>query len=114
MKVNTKDVRSIVNATFPDYRRRSVYVEARETVTLHDLNWSGGTRSEYRSCSVDGRPLENKVDLSGPAPWENPYEGKTITIPPGLVVVRGGHFCGKVSTLYIYVSPENMPKLITA
>ena len=113
-KASTKDFKHIVGATFPNYRKRSVYVGQSDTVTLHDLNWSGGTRSIYRACTIDGKPLETAVNMSAPAPWNNPYEGQTINIPPGMVVVQGGDFCGKPSTLFIYFSPGDTPKQLTA
>jgi len=114
LTVSTKDVRHIVKATFPSYKRRQVVIKTSETVTFHDLNWSGGSRSEYRACSVDGKPIDSRVNMNGPAPWANPFEGKQITLPVGAVIVEGGYFCGKTSMLYIHVHPENMPKFLTA
>lgn len=110
----TKDVREIVKATFPDYKRKKVIIQASETVTFFDLNWSGGTKSEYRACTVEGRPLPSNYNMGGPAPWNNPFEGMTVNLPPGAVIVKGGYFCGKVSLLYIHVHPSNMPKLLTS
>ena len=114
IRVKTKDVKRIVDATFPNYHRREVVVDARETVTFHDLNWSGGTKSEYRACAIDGTSTGRQVDLSRPAPWNNPYEGLTVQIPIDCVIVMGGYFCGKERLLYFYVHPANMPKFITA
>jgi len=111
-KVKSKDLKPIIKATFPDYRKRDVYVSQSDKVTIQDVNWSGGTRSIYRACTIEGRPLDTKVNMGGPAPWNNPFEGLEINIPPGMVVVQGGHFCGKVATLYITVNPESFP-LIT-
>ena len=114
MKAASKNFKTIIKATFPNYRKRSVYIQQSDNITLYDLNWSGGTKSEYRACTIDGRPIENKVNLGGPAPWDNPYEGKKINIPPGCVVVEGGHFCGKERMLYINFNPVDMPKQITS
>lgn len=110
-KVSSKSMKSIITATFPKYRKRSVFVSASDKTTISDVNWSGGTRSEYRACSIDGRPLETKANMHGPAPWENPYEGLQINIPPGMVVVKGGHFCGKAATLFITINPEDFKLL---
>ena len=112
-KAKTKDVRQIVKVTFPNYRKRTVLIQPTTKVTFHGLNWCGGSRSEYRACTVDGKPLPNKVDMNEPAPWVNQYEGAEIDLPVGAVVVKGGHFCGKVATLILYVHPDNMPRLLT-
>ena len=113
IKINSKDVKPIIKATFPDYRKRAVYIYARETISLTGLNWDGGSRNEYQACTIDGIPLQNQYDMSVPAPWNNPFAGQSINIPPGMVVVRGGISCGKQATLGIYVNPVDMPKYIT-
>jgi len=113
IKAKTKDVKQIVKATFPNYRKRAVLIQPTTKVTFHGLNWSGGSRSEYRACTVDGKPLPNKVDMGKPAPWNNQYKGAEIDLPPGAVIVKGGCFCGKPATLVLYVHPDNMPKLLT-
>ncbi len=114
IRLKTKEVRHIVDATFPDYRRKEVVVDARESVTFHDLNWSGGSKSEYRACAIDGASNDRRLDMGRPAPWNNPYEGLTVNIPEDCIIVQGGYFCGKVSMLRLYVNPINMPKFITA
>jgi len=112
-KFNSKDLKPIIEATFPKYRKRTVYVQSSDKGRITDVNWSGGTRKEYRACTIDGRPLETTVNMSGPAPWNNPFEGLEINIPPGMVLVEGGHFCGKVATLFITVNPADV-KLLPA
>ncbi len=114
IKVKAKEVKHIIDATFPAYRKQSVYIWPGETVTLHDLNWSGGSRSEYQFCSLAGQPIKTNFDMHSPAPWNNKYEGQVINIPEGFAVIQGGHFCGKVATLSIHVNPASMPKLITS
>ena len=114
MKIKTKEVKDIVAATFPDYRKREVNIEARESVTFHDLNWSGGTKAEYRACHITGATNDRRLDMGRPAPWNNPYEGLTVQIPLDCIVVEGGYFCGQERMLRLYVHPANMPKFITA
>jgi len=108
----SKEVKAIINATFDNYRKRTVLIKPTTTVRLSGLNWDGGSRTEYRACTIDGRPANRTANMSGPPPWANPFEGKSIEIPEGFIVVSGGHFCGKVSTLTLHVHPNNMPKLI--
>ncbi len=99
-----KNYKHIINATFPGYRKRKVFISYRNKVSLYGLNWSGGSRLEYEACTIEGKPLPRKVNMSTPAPWVNPYEGQEIEIPKGMVVVSGGCFCGKPATLHITFS----------
>jgi hypothetical protein len=109
-----RSISAIVKATFPSYKRRKVYIRATETVHIQDLNWSGGTRSEYHACTLDGRSLGSLDHYSQLAPWDNPAEGQQLPVPAGAVVVRGGYFCGKESLLAIHVNPTDMPKYLPA
>jgi len=110
--IEAKQVKNIINATFPDYRKRKVFIVPRKTVTFNGVNWSGGSRSEYRACSIDGQKQGKLVNMGQAAPWENPFEGMKVDLPLNTVIVEGGYFCGKKSTLCIYVNPENMPLLL--
>lgn len=107
-------IAAIVRTTFPEYRRKKVYIRASENVTLHDLNWSGGTRAEYRACTVNGEWAGSTSRYHACPPWANPAEGSVIPIPPGMIVVQGGTFCGKDSTLSLHVNPTDMPKYLPA
>jgi len=113
LEVPTKDVAQIIKATFPSYRKRKVHIRACETVSLQDLNWSGGTRSEYRACTLDGKSLGGLDRFNAMAPWDSrQIEGVSLPLMAGAVVVRGGHFCGKESTITIHVHPADMPKYL--
>jgi hypothetical protein len=83
IELKPADVKHIVAATFPDYRRKKVWVYAAETVTLHDLNWSGGTRAEYRTCTIDGQSAGTAAKYNAMAPWDNIAEGKTLPVCRG-------------------------------
>ena len=104
---------AVVQATFPQYKRKKVYVRAAESVTFYDINWSGGTRSEYRACTLDGQQLGSLDRYHALAPWDpRQIEGKTVPVPAGAVVVRGGYFCGKESILTLHVNPADMPRYV--
>ena len=111
VKVKRADVARIVERTFPEYRGRSFHVMATEAVHIHGLNWSGGSRNEYRALSPDGRTGANPT-MNALAPWDNRYEGTTVEIPAGYVVVEHCLFCGKDLGLRIYVNPSDMPRLL--
>ena len=113
IKVKSKDVRHIIDATYPDYRKHNVYIKATDNVTFHSVNWAGGSKSEYRACTIDGKSLKSNVDMGLAHPMDNQYEGMKVALPIDHVIVEGGYFCGKKSTLYINVHPDNMPKLIS-
>lgn len=115
IEIAAKDVAAILKATFPSYRKRKVSVVASESVSLQDLNWSGGTRSEYRACTIDGQSLGTLARFNAMAPWDSrQIEGASLPLVAGAVVVRGGYFCGKESTITIHVHPADMPKYLPA
>jgi hypothetical protein len=113
IEATPKEFATIIAATFPDYRRKKVWLKPTGRVTFSDLNWSGGTRMEYRACTIDGQPLGSAARFNAMAPWDpQQIEGKTIEVPPGAVMVSAGHFCGKASVLSITCNPADMPKLL--
>lgn len=105
-------IKAIVAATFPNYKRTKVLISAAEKATLSELNWSGGSRSEYRACTIAGEAAGSTARYNQCAPWRNPAEGMEVPIPPGMILVRGGSFCGKESMLCLYVNPADMPKYL--
>ncbi len=105
-------IAAIVAATFPDYRRRTVRIESRASCELQNLNWSGGSRDEYRACTLEGESLGSTQKYAMQAPWRNQAEGQTVPIPPGSVLVRNGYFCGNRTMLVIMVNPADMPKYL--
>lgn len=112
IEVPSKQVKSIIDATFPGYRKRKVYIKATESVKFYDLNWSGGTRNMYKACSLDGQHSGSGSQMNQPAPWNNKFENLECPVTPGCAIVQGGFFCGKEQTLTIFVHPHDMPKLI--
>ena len=114
ISVKRQDVAAIVAATFPDYKGRKIKVSSRANIVLTDLNWSGGTRSQYRTCTIAGQGLGGADRYNAQAPWANQAEGKSVPVPPGAVIVEHSMFCGKDGGLRIYVNPADMPKLLPA
>lgn len=96
------------------YRRKTVWVEASESVATYGLNWDGGSRSEYTALTLDGKRVGDMSRYNMMAPWANPGEGAKLPIPPGVVVVKHGFFCGKPSHATIFVNPADMPALLPA
>jgi len=105
-------VAPMVRATFPAYRGKKFQVVAAESVTLQDLNWSGGSRSSYRACTLSGQALGGTDRFALMAPWLNPAEGQTLPIVPGACVVQHILFCGEDHGLRLYVHPQDMAPLL--
>lgn len=111
--IDRKEVEPIITATFPGYTGKKVQVMAAESVTLRDLNWSGGTRSQYAGCSLEtGRATGNASAGNAAAPWANPYEGAVVPLVAGMALVEHCLFCGKDLGLRIYVHPSMLPKFL--
>lgn len=102
-------IRQVVAGTFPNYRLHRVYVKADVEQALYGLNWDGGSRNEYRFYNTVSRQGKAIGDhMSHPA--NNRDEGRKVPIQPGEVIVQGGTFCGKQSSLYITVHPDDRAK----
>ena len=107
--LDTKAIAPI--ARMLSYRKRQFALTVTTRVTLQDLNWSGGTRSEYHAIRLADLATASP-QLSVRPPWDNPAEGTTVEIPAGVAIARTGHFCGKPYTMTLYVRPENAPLLL--
>jgi len=109
-KLSRKQAMPILRKTFPNYAGRKITVEFTESVTFYDTNWGGGTKNTYRFIRSDGKTAA----FDAPAPSSNPVEGKTIALPPDILVVCHVIFCGKECGIRIYSHPSNAPKLLEA
>lgn len=95
------------------YRRKTVSIVVTESVTLTDLNWSGGTRSQYTAVDLSSMQTVER-DLSHAPPWENRFEGLSVPLPNNAAIVRHGTFCGRVSQMTFYIRPSTLNLLIGA
>ncbi len=100
-----KQAEKIINASFPEYRGRKIQLELTDKVTFSDTNWGGGSRNRYAAIAHDGR--KDRLDFSRVAPWNNPIEGRTIDLPPGVLIVEHTVFCGKDCGLHLYLNPAS-------
>jgi len=107
--VRTKHVKDLAYKL--GYRKQNVQIVAAETVTLHGLNWDGGSKSEYHAVNLDTLAMTSP-DLGREHPWFNRYEGAKVQIPPNHAVIRTGIFLGQTAMMVIHVHPSNVPKLL--
>ena len=112
--VERTQVAAIVAGTYPDYRGNKIRVIPAETVTFQNLNWQGGTRSQYRACDLSGGPLGSLDKWNQVHPDRNAAEGGEIRLPEGAAIVEHSLFCGKDTGLRIYIRPADMPNLLPA
>lgn len=111
--IDRSEVEPIIATPFPGYRGTKIRVKPAESVTLRDLNWSGGTRNQYAGCSLaEGRATGDAGAGNAAPPWANPYEGASIALQPGLALVEWSQFCGKDLGLTIHVHPSMMPRFL--
>lgn len=107
--IKSKDVKSIILATFPDYKKRKIIINVSKQIQFHNLNWSGGSRNTYKACTIDGKFMPTKVNMNSLAPWNNQFEGLKIDIPRNVIIVQHSYFCGKETTMTFFVNPDNIP-----
>lgn len=114
MKVSKKQIAPLLAATFPDYTGRKFFVQAAERVTLWDLNWCEGSRTQYRTATISGQTLNNRDTYNHVAPWANMAEGKEIPVPVGAIVASNTISQGRECGVTFYINPADMPRLIGA
>lgn len=115
IRLATKDVAAIVAATFPDYRRKTVLVHATDSCSIYGLNWDGGSRNQYRACTLDGSPRENWDHFAAMFPGDprQPKPGDTAPVDRGVCIVRGGTSCGKPALLHLHIHPNDAGPYLT-
>ena len=91
------------------YRKQRVLVRGGDSVTLCDLQWSGGTKNEYHAftcceTAIGWVPTGVKR-LDGP-------EGKSVPVLDHCAIACSGWFCGKESTFLLVVRDADMLDLL--
>src|SRR5690606_36366666 len=94
------------------YRRKKLWVRRSESVTMHGLNWSGGSRTEYAAADIMQGKVQTAPQLGRPHPMNNENEGARIAMRPGVLILEYGTFMGKPAMLTIHVHPENFPAFL--
>lgn len=107
------EMKRIVRAAFPSYKKHEVALSFAETVTISGTYWDGGSRSTYIAVEINtlrtlGAPHYNPLQFGGPK--ENPK----VEIPAGVAILEGGTFCGKPATVHVFLRPDDAPKSLLA
>ncbi len=69
-------------------------------LACYDTMWGGGTKSDYADWNVKGE--------WGNAHTLRPQEGQELPMTPGYARIVSGSFCGKPSTLEVYVRESDV------
>jgi hypothetical protein len=86
-------IATLIRLAFPDYRKRKVYLQDTARVTLAETYDSGGTRKRFVSVDLSTR-LPTALPDSKPPQFGGPRVPPQVELNPGVVIVRGGSFCG--------------------
>jgi hypothetical protein len=105
------EIARLIRAVAPSYRKKSVRVSVRESVTLHGTYWDGGSRSVYSAVEIaTGRHVS--APNYAPAAFGGPQSAPVVAIPEGVAIVETGVFMGKPSTACVYLNPRNASPLL--
>jgi hypothetical protein len=105
------EVKALVRAAFPDYKKKTVTLVDRNKCELYGTYWDGGTRYEYVAVDLTTKRSKGAPQYR-PAEFGGPKTTPVVHIPPGVVIVQGGVFCGRTARAKLYVHPSNMTKLL--
>lgn len=110
MKVRKADVWSIVKQVMPNYTGRKFFLNVADHITFSNTNWCEGTRTYYAAVQLrEGGRAQSFAAM--PAPWNNPIEGQTFAILPGVAVVTNSIFCGHDCGITVYVNPQTAEQI---
>ena len=108
-KLRKQDILPILKLTYPDYKGRKYFLRVEESVLLYNLNWSDGSRRQYRFVNVDGRV--DSLNMGYQQPWANQYEGLRVTLPQDVCCVTRSVICGRETGVTVIIAPETIDRL---
>jgi hypothetical protein len=128
---NYPDLKAVIQAAFPDYRKKkafvSVFGEHGETINSY---WDGGSRTLYSIVHIPTRRMKDLpsathpfFDIAGRGAASQETEDVVSDsrgnltlkrLPADFALVAAGTFCGKPATAHLFIPAENMPKLLEA
>ena len=110
LHIDRQDIPVSLSRAIGSYNGRKFRITDHEEVSLHNMQWDGGSRSTYTVVNLDTGETKPVTD---PRPWpENMSSAKAVTIEHNWCVVEHAIFCGKDSGLTFHVHPDNMAKLL--
>lgn len=92
-------------------KQRKAYIREATEVTYSGTYWDGGSRSEYTAVRLTDMSAVHGPQFNPPQ-FGGPQRDPVVAVPPGIVIVEHGYFCGKPSRPYINVNPADMTKML--
>lgn len=106
-------VRSIVAATFPDYRGRKFRLSISESPLNVRSCWDGGSRSYYRFLNL--ATLQASAEVPAQSAFDRPIAGAdAVVLTDGFACVEHSIFCGKDAGITIHIRPANSARFLPA
>lgn len=106
INVNIKDIKEIVEKTFPNYNGKKAIIEIIEKYSISsvDLNWSGGSKTEVVILKYENDNWRI-IELTNISPWK--YQEWTGIIPINVMIVEHKYFCGTDMGIFCYINPAS-------
>jgi len=103
---NFPGVKELLAKTFPSYRGRKLKLYIQENISFDDINWDGGSRTEYFLVNTDTQEVQKVANHK--APWtQYAYDAaQPRAIPKNCIIVSQGCFCGKMGGINFTVSSQ--------
>jgi hypothetical protein len=106
------ELKTIIKAAFPDYRKQNCFVHVSTECTLSGTYWDGGSRSTYVAVNLSTKRSAGAPQYDPPQ-FGGPQRDPKCAIPAGIAIVKSGTFCGKTAIAQIFIHPDNVAKFLT-
>lgn len=97
-------IKRLAKAAFPDYSGRKFFHAECDRVQIYDLNWSGGTRRQYRIVRLADLAIAPMDSLNNLAPWSNYAEGQSVAMNHRFAVVVRSVFMGRECGMTVHTA----------
>ena len=104
-KLSLKEAAPIVSKCFPGYKGRRFYLELRESVTLSNTYWEGGSRAQYCAFDLGTAKAYYPQVSTDPPQFGGQLEARGVPLDPKTLIVRY-QVSGTFKYVIIYAHPS--------
>jgi hypothetical protein len=112
IKLSSSDamVRRIIQATYPDYRGRKIFLCPQSYPLNVKSYWEGGSRSYFVFLKLD---TFERASMPAQSAFDAQIRGAdSVTLPENVACIEHCYFCGKDAGIRIHINPANATKLL--